>query len=63
MSDRTETHYIDGITTEGGAFNVQLRYHAGEPIEAMPYDVAAWYQASDGTGTVVLEHNDNGLYT
>lgn len=63
MSDRIDTHYIDGTTTEGYPFNVQLRFRAGAPDGEMPLEVAAWYQASDGPGTVVLERNDQGLYT
>jgi len=62
MSALTETRFIDGTTSEGYPFNLQLRFRIGTPEGEMPIEVACWYQASDGPSTVVLDRSDAGLY-
>jgi len=58
----TETRFVDGTTTEGLPFNLQLRFEVGAPEGAMPVEVACSYQANDGPGTVVIAKRADGLY-
>jgi hypothetical protein len=58
----TETRYIDGTTSEGHAFSVQLCFAAGAPNGVMPIEIACSYGADDGPGTVVLSKRQDGLY-